>query len=130
MGAINLLGNADAVSRARKYVQRVCAGISRNRLHEVVLLTTELATNSVRHSDSGRVPNGRLRIIVTGGVHAIRVQVIDEGSADSAPEVHPFSFSEPYRSRRLGLWIVQEIASSWGWHQHPKGRVVWFEVDL
>ncbi|WP_326638484.1 hypothetical protein OG884_30215 [Streptosporangium sp. NBC_01755] len=27
-----------------------------------------------------------------------------------------------------GLWLVSEVALSWGWHEGTAGRIVWFQL--
>lgn len=29
-----------------------------------------------------------------------------------------------------GVWLVDVLASRWGFHPSPPGKAVWFEIDL
>jgi len=82
---------------------------------------SELATNAVLHSRSGR-PGGTfwVRACVDGG--RVRVEVEDEGGA-----------WEPARGGNgqsgRGLVIVSNLASRWGRDGGGARRIVWFEID-
>jgi anti-sigma regulatory factor (Ser/Thr protein kinase) len=93
---------------------------------DVELMVGELTANAVRHSDSGRMPHGVVRVRVYEGAGVLRVEVADAGSVAPIPEV-PVEvplFSESGR----GLWLVQRLSSAWGWYDTSPGRVVWFEL--
>nr|WP_214107974.1 ATP-binding protein [Acrocarpospora catenulata] len=48
----------------------------------------------------------------------------DEGSAVSRPRVRRGGDACSGR----GLWLVERLADAWGYREHPRGRVVWFEL--
>jgi anti-sigma regulatory factor (Ser/Thr protein kinase) len=86
----------------------------------VVLLVSELVTNSVRHS---RVANGMIELLASITPDLVRVEVSDDGEGfDLPPAVH-----HDHESGR-GLQLVQELADRWG---RPTGlrTSVWFEID-
>ncbi|MFL5780457.1 MAG: ATP-binding protein [Thermoleophilaceae bacterium] len=90
-------------------------------LHDVaVLLISELATNSVRHS---KVRAGVIEVVATLTPRYLRVEVSDDGEGFDAPPV-PDVESDSGR----GLELVQELADRWG---RPTGMrtCVWFELD-
>ncbi|WP_449066831.1 ATP-binding protein, partial [Planomonospora algeriensis] len=93
MTAPRLLGQADlpgelaAVPRARRYVRGLLDGTGHARTDDALLLVTELVANSVRHSDSGRVPGGRVSVAVIEWDGTLHIDVIDAGSADSLPRI-------------------------------------------
>ena len=90
---------------------------------EVVLLASELATNAILHTASG--VDGTFAVSVRVEDGWVRTEISDMGS-DSAPSVR--SSGPPDESGR-GLRLVDVLASRWGFHGGPSGRVVWFEMD-
>ncbi len=98
----------------------------------VALLVSEVVTNAVVHSASGRMDGTLL-------VHyqlecdeldpkrlRLRVEVRDLGGPD-----HPRRCRHGLESSgRRGLEVVEVLASRWGVGRHPRGRVVWFELEL
>ncbi|MBC7291870.1 MAG: SpoIIE family protein phosphatase [Actinotalea sp.] len=86
----------------------------------VALLTSEVVSNATRHGD------GRAVLEVTGVDGGVRVGVTDDG--DGLPEVrHPDASTPGGR----GVWLVSELARSWGVDRLPGGgKRVWFEVGF
>ncbi|MEU8267848.1 ATP-binding protein [Sphaerisporangium sp. NPDC049002] len=90
-------------------------------LDEVVLLVSELVTNSVTHSDSRG--GGQVTLAVSDVDDTVHVEVVDSGS-DSEPRVH----DEPYGEGGRGLFLVDAISERWGIYRDGAGRVVWFAL--
>ena len=90
-----------------------------DRLAETVaLLTSELATNAVRHA---RTP---FTLLLDWDGQRARVEVAD-ASADP-PWLQPASLREP---GGLGLTLIATMATCWGFESHADdGKVVWFEL--
>ncbi|MET8340268.1 ATP-binding protein [Streptosporangium canum] len=91
-------------------------------------ITSEVITNAVTHSDSGRTAGGRVTVHVTHDRKSVHVEVTDDGSATSTPAVHvPDADSDGGR----GLWLVDLLATAWGSSRHDDeaGRSVWFQVS-
>ncbi|MFC6080349.1 ATP-binding protein [Sphaerisporangium aureirubrum] len=132
MKAFGLLGQLDvpahvaAVPRARRCVRELLDGIDHPQVDDALLLVTELVTNSVRYSDSGRCPAGRVRIAVAEHDGTLHVDVIDAGSWGNQPTVCPEICLDSGGGR--GLWLLQEMATAWGWYETAAGRVVWFQL--
>lgn len=125
LGAIDLPGKTASVPAARAHVQQLLSGLDIERLHIVLLLVTELVSNAVRHSESGRNPNGQVRVMVTVDSDLIHVDVIDEGSVASTPQVRAqMALPGP---GGYGLQLVDRLADDWGHHEVDGGRAVWFE---
>jgi anti-sigma regulatory factor (Ser/Thr protein kinase) len=114
-------GERDRVAHARHFVASLLAG--HPAADEAVLLTSELATNAVLHTASGR--GGFFRVVVCLAGERVRIEVHDGGS-DTAPDVHVPSAPEESGS---GLFLVASIAARWGHRGGPDGRMVWFEVE-
>ncbi|MEV7010517.1 ATP-binding protein [Streptosporangium sp. NPDC051022] len=125
LGQVALPGEVSSVPVARRYVRDLLDSVGHTRNDDALLLVTELVTNAVRHSRSGR-PDGRVTVSVATHNGTIHIDVADAGSADHHPRLCSQVSADSSGGR--GLWLVQEIASAWGWHEIPAGRVVWFQL--
>ncbi|MEO3855772.1 GntR family transcriptional regulator [Acrocarpospora sp. B8E8] len=127
LGALSLPGVDSSVSVARRYVATVLRNNGFGRIHDVVLLASELVTHALAHSESGCSPVGRLMMTVSADGASVRVEVIDQGSTSSRPSVcaHP----HPDSSGGWGLWLVEQISTAWGFRDHELGRAVWFTLE-
>jgi anti-sigma regulatory factor (Ser/Thr protein kinase) len=94
------------------------AGLTEDRVGDLILAVHELAANAVRHG-AGR---GRLRLWTADGV--LRCEVTDDGAphADDAAAVpDPARWNiEPGH----GLWVVRQVADQASLHRGPSGTVV------
>jgi anti-sigma regulatory factor (Ser/Thr protein kinase) len=126
IGTIDLLGVPASVPVARAYVRGVLGAAGRRPAGDAELLTGELVANAVRHSDSGRGAGGSVRVQVFDDGRTVRVNVTDEGSSTSLPQVP--AHVDPLSENGRGLWLVRELSSAWGWGQDAAGRTVWFEL--
>ena len=114
-------GSPEEIRNVRAFVGQLVDGCP--AADDVILLSSELATNAVLHSASGADGTFSVSVLIESGW--VRVEVHDLGS-DTAPTVR--------RSRQpgesgAGLSVVEIIADRWGFHGGPRGRVVWFEMD-
>ena len=115
------LGSPREIRNVREFVARVVDGCP--LADDVVLLASEVASNAVVHTASGR--DGTFTVVIRPGDKAIRVEVHDGGS-ETMPGVRPAD--ELARSGR-GLGLVETLATRWGHLGDRDGRVVWFEVQ-
>jgi anti-sigma regulatory factor (Ser/Thr protein kinase) len=108
----------DQVARARAFLNNRLAG---HPAREVgMLLVSELATNSIRHSGSRFFALTATRI--AGG--GLRIAVIDEGRA-GIPHLR-IAATDAEDGRGMG--IVDVLATRWGIIRRPgAGAAVWFE---
>lgn len=111
-------GVKDQVARARLFVGDVLDGCP--AADDAVLLTSELVTNAIAHTASGR--GGKVIVTVYRGDTGVRVDVLDDGS-DQAPVVHPVGEA---RESGFGLGLVDLMADRWGHCGGRRSRVVWF----
>ncbi|WP_405676191.1 ATP-binding protein [Streptomyces sp. NBC_01511] len=92
-----------------------------DRLDDVLLCVSELATNALVHG----VPPGRgyrLRLwLLADGV--FRIEVHDSG--DGRPSVR-----EPYGESGRGLMLVAALADKWGVGERDPGKIVWCEFVI
>lgn len=125
LGQMDLPGVAESAGQARRYVHRLLTSLGHNEVDDIVLLVSEVVSNAVRHSDSRR-PGGRVTLTLASIGDVLHVEVTDAGSATSSP-IEPKD-AAPDDAGGRGLWLVNELATAWGWHEVPNGRVVWFQT--
>jgi anti-sigma regulatory factor (Ser/Thr protein kinase) len=120
LASLTIPGRPDQVSEARAFVRKV-VGADNPVADTAVLLTSEIVTNAVMHSDSRRAGGSVtvLMIEISGG---LRVEVADDGSDLSAPVVR----GDVYASDGHGLYLVQAMADQWGYVRDEAGTTVWF----
>ena len=86
-----------------------------------ILLTSEIVTNAVVHSNS-RCTGGTVTVLVTEIGGGLSIEVADNGSARSTPVVK----GDVYASDGHGLFLVQTLADQWGYVRDEAGTTVWF----
>ena len=107
--------NELAPGKARARVSRLQAKLE-PRYDDVVLVISELVTNSVRHAASDQSIEMTLEVSDVG----IRLEVSDRGTG--------FVPVESMRGGGLGLVIVDRIAASWGVTTNGS-CTVWVEIS-
>lgn len=83
------------------------------------LLTSELVTNALVHTDHGAV------VTATVVPEQLRVEVRDFVPGLDVPHALPADD----RTNGRGLVLVQALADSWGVEDQGVGKVVWFELN-
>ena len=114
-------GSGDQVGRARLFVGQVLGGCP--VLDGALLLTSELVTNAITHTDSGK--GGKVIVTVYLADTRVRVDVQDDGS-DQVPvaRAHDEAADSGY-----GLGLVELMAHRWGHRGGRHRRVVWFTLE-
>jgi anti-sigma regulatory factor (Ser/Thr protein kinase) len=112
------------VPRARAFID-VVLGAGHPGRDVARLLVSELVTNAVQHSDSGR-PGGTVTVTILDTHDAVEVEVADDGSARSIPVVRDDLMATDGR----GLFLVQALAADWGYVRHHGSTTVWFRVAV
>ncbi|MEU8056038.1 ATP-binding protein [Microbispora bryophytorum] len=127
LGWRQLPGRAASVGEARAWARRLLAGeVAEELADDAVLLLSELVTNSIVHSDSGRNPDGLVTVVLATGGGVTHCEMIDDGSATSVPVVRDLSDED---AGGRGLWMVSAMADAWGFHHDDEvGNVVWFRI--
>ncbi|NEB64880.1 ATP-binding protein [Streptomyces diastaticus] len=118
------LGRADlrAVPEARRAVRELLrhwGGPGQSEVAE--LLTSELVTNALVHTDEGAV------LTATVGPSALRVEVRDFAGRGRPPR--PRAPQEGSTNGR-GLVLVESLADDWGVRPCGAGKSVWFELGV
>jgi transcriptional regulator with XRE-family HTH domain len=107
-----------APSFARAAVVATAVGIPAAAFDSAVLLTSELVTNSVKHTESEWI-----ELEIALGADRLRIAVSDQSRATLRPRT-------PGVDGGWGLVIVGEVATRWGVERHSAGKTIWAEFDL
>jgi transcriptional regulator with XRE-family HTH domain/anti-sigma regulatory factor (Ser/Thr protein kinase) len=107
-----------APALARSALATTAIGIPADAFETAALLTSELVTNSVKHSASDWV-----EVAITLGSDVVRIAVADQNT-------HTFRPRTPDIDGGWGLTLIGELATRWGIERHRAGKVVWVELDL
>ncbi|MFC0865795.1 ATP-binding protein [Sphaerimonospora cavernae] len=127
LGRAEFAGRAASVSGSRSWARSLLRGIlADDELDDLLVLLSEVVTNSILYTRSGSSPDGRVTVCLTTGGGAVRVEVTDDGSDTSVPTIRE---SADDCACGRGLWLVDRLAMAWGAHlDHERGGTVWFEI--
>jgi len=117
------LGCRPSVTEARRFVTTFLLGWP--IVEQAELIVSELATNAIRHSDSGRF-GGRFTVRIAAEPTRVRVSVADEGGRGCPAVSTPLDDAESGR----GLFLVASMAQSWGVEGGEYGRVIWASLTI
>jgi anti-sigma regulatory factor (Ser/Thr protein kinase) len=118
---LNIDGVPEQVAAARAFIRQVL-GSGHPGTDRVTLLTSELVTNSINHSNS-RKKGGTITVTVSAATDRVRVEVADDGG-ETVPAVR--RRGELAEGGR-GLQLVDAYSLAWNCH-HAAGRTItWFE---
>jgi hypothetical protein len=108
----------ESVPAARRFATGTLRGVSAETLEAVELMVSELATNCIRHTDSG------FELTITRAGGDIRVEATD--GAGGRPEMRSPKPTDP---TGRGLKIIDMLSTEWGVDQRAaSGKTVWFTV--
>ena len=112
-----------AVGVARRLVRDVARPyVAADGLVDAELLTSELVSNALRHTESGRV-----RLQVSCGDGRLRVDVTDEAPPLQMPGAPRMPGADAESGR--GLPLLALMAQRWGVSRSDgRGNQVWFEL--
>ena len=113
-----------APSAAREIVRSVIPPLSPDASDSVLLATSEVVSNALRH---GRPQSSQEIVLrVERRPHNVRVEVLNEGPV-FVPEP-PFQPNED-RDGGYGLYLLDRLSSAWGVEPEGGRTKVWFEID-
>lgn len=118
LGSLTIPGCPEHVARARAFVARLAGAAAET----AVLLTSELVTNALLYTRSGR--GGVVTVVVLDLPDGLLVEVADDGSPDRGPGVS----GDRYAACGHGLFLVEQLAARWGYRRDRAGTTVWFHV--
>jgi anti-anti-sigma factor len=132
--AFEFPADARAPSRARRALREALgATVDESVLETLVLMASEVVSNSVLHGGADGSPVVGLRILTFP--EAVRIEVDDAGPGFDPTQDLPSAeqVPDPDEGGR-GLFVVDRCASRWGARRSETDRgrrfSVWFEVDL
>ncbi|MDI3422880.1 ATP-binding protein [Streptomyces luteolus] len=112
-----------AVPRTRRFVGEAISGlVPDDRADDILLCTSELATNALQHTPPGRM----FRVSLTLASDALRIEVHDAG--DGLPQLREATKDD---DRGRGLLLVAALADDWGTSRRDgPGKSVWAAFQI
>jgi anti-sigma regulatory factor (Ser/Thr protein kinase) len=126
LGSLTVPGRPEQVGQARSFVAKLAgqSACGAGAADTAALLTSELVTNAMLHTNSGTA-DGTVTIVVVDVADGLMVEVIDDGAPDHGPEVQ----GDRYAAHGHGLFLVEQLAARWGYLRDVAGTTVWFQLD-
>ena len=125
LGSLTIPGRPEQVGLARAFVaQTFSSKLIKADCDAATLLTSEIVTNAIQHTKSG-VDGGTVTIVVIGVAHGVLIEIIDDGSAGA-----PIVKGDLYAAEGHGLFLVQYLATEWGYLKDSAGTTVWFHLPI
>jgi anti-sigma regulatory factor (Ser/Thr protein kinase) len=122
---VSLEAEPTAAGRARRAVAR--AGLVGSAQEPtLLLLVSELVSNSVRHA--GLTAAERIRLRCRALQECARVEVCDGGRTGGTPRMRERD-GDALEPGGLGLHLVDAMADRWGVAHGARETCVWFELD-
>jgi anti-anti-sigma factor len=111
-----------AVTIARRAVRSLSAALTEEELEDMLLVVSELVTNSVRHANLG--PHQPIRVRLCVSPSRIRGEVSNPGAGFDV-EMGP----GPGGDTGWGLYLVDRLCDRWSVLSSGDATTVWFERD-
>jgi|tagenome__1003787_1003787.scaffolds.fasta_scaffold20225219_2 anti-sigma regulatory factor (Ser/Thr protein kinase) len=102
-----------------------CGLVAAEQEPTLLLLVSELVSNSVRHAGLDAAEHIRVRARCDAA--CAYVEVCDAGRSGQVPQKRD-KHADLLEPGGLGLVLVDEMADRWGVHRHPDQTCVWFEL--
>ena len=118
--SFELAGGPYAVTAARLALADLESHIDASVAFDVRLLVSELVTNSVQHASVGA--DDSIVLVLSLSDETVRVEVSDDGPGFEPPVEPPPDDAD----KGWGLFLVEQLADSWGVAEDRKG--VWFQI--
>ncbi len=115
----SLPATPESIAAARRWVtaQARAAGAPSRTVSSVVLATSELVTNAIRHASGTRT----VVVTVRGEGGDLRLEVHDSSGAAPRPQSGRAGLPGGH-----GLHIIDAVSGTWGWRPRAGGgKVVW-----
>jgi len=121
---LSVPADGSAACEARHAVAR-WGLVDAERQPTLLLLVSELVSNSVRHAGMGE--GERIQLRAGADRDSAYVEVCDGGRSGRLPEKRERQ-PEVLEPGGLGLFLVDEMADRWGVSRHDDQTCVWFEL--
>ena len=123
-------GTMESVAEARSWLRGLLVKfeVPECAAENAVLVLSELATNSARHSCSAG-PQGSYRVRLRRGVSCLRLEVTDAGGI-SEPRMRRNGTPDPWAESGNGLLLVEAVTTHWWTRSTAHGRTVGAELAL
>lgn len=108
-----------SVRRARDFIADALSALDGDVRNRAVLITSELATNAIRHAHSP------FKVTVALSGEGVKVSVTDSSGVVPVPR-NP----SPTDAHGRGLMILRALADRWGIDTEPGITTVWFALTL
>jgi anti-sigma regulatory factor (Ser/Thr protein kinase) len=118
---VELPPTLDAPAKARASLTPIASLLGAKTFDDLVLLTSELVTNSVKYGPGG----AGIQLVATRRRASVRVEVRDAGPGFDPSVGHPTLHQES----GWGLYLVKRLADRWGVGTDGH-TIVWFELPL
>ena len=118
-------GEPPLVGRARSWVAELLPACA--PLDDLLIFTSELATNAVTHTRSGH-PGGRFTVEVTWSPQAARVVVGDQGSHEVPAIAASAGDQAAFLQSGRGLLLIDTLSAAWGIAGDATARWLWADV--
>ena len=113
-------GTARQATTARRFVSGLLDGSPFR--DDAVLVLSELFTNAILHSDSGK-PGGLVIVQISRWLLGVRIAVTDQGSHNQPVIRDPGACSDLAESGS-GLYLAAQLAGRLDWHNDASGRTI------
>lgn len=113
-------GHGQELAQVRRWLSSILPPCSAR--DDVLSVATELCTNAVEHTASGRT-GGSFAVEVNWDQSLVHVAVADGGSLGE-----PRLIEDPDGERGRGLLLVRGLSARTGWAGDQRGRVVWAQI--
>ena len=124
--AIDLTVPAEpTAARAARHAVASSGLVEEGQEATLLLLVSELVSNSVRHA--GLREHDRIRLRARADEALAYVEVCDAGHSGLVPAKREEGL-EALEQGGLGIVLVDEMADRWGVHCHGDETCVWFEL--
>ena len=120
---LSLMPDPTAPAIARRKLKDLLLDLPTAVVEDVLLLTTEMVTNSVRHADVNA--NDRIHVAVEMASSRVRVAVTDPGAGEAFEPRRP----DVHATGGRGLLLIAEMSDRWG-IDRSSATTVWFELSL
>lgn len=115
-------GRPEEIGRVRRWVRDILTGVP--RVDDAALIVSELGTNAVVHTASGR---GNFRLVIAHSPDILTISVTDAGGAATRPQVW---CAEDTATGGRGLGLVYAYAARLEIHRRGRSHTVTAELDL